>query len=72
MGTGKTILMALCIFYEFLLAKKYPKDERFCHNVLVLAPDTTVLQSLKEIQTFDKSKIFAPEYANVLDSVSFS
>lgn len=69
MGTGKTILMALCIFYEFLLAKKYPKDERFCHNVLVLAPDTTVLQSLKEIQTFDKSKIFAAEYANVLDSI---
>ena len=48
MGTGKTILMALCIFYEFLLAHKYPKDERFCHNALVLAPDTTVLQSLKE------------------------
>ena len=46
MGTGKTILMALCIFYEFLLAHKYPHDERFCHNALVLAPDTTVLQSM--------------------------
>jgi hypothetical protein len=69
MGTGKTILMALCIFYEFLLAKKFPKDERFCHNVLVLAPDTTVLQSLKEILTFDKSKIFAAEYAHTLDTI---
>ncbi len=68
MGTGKTILMAVCIFYEFLLAHKYPKDERFCHNALVLAPDTTVLQSLKEIQTFDKSKVFSKEYAGVLDS----
>lgn len=28
MGTGKTILMATCIFYEFLLANKWPKDER--------------------------------------------
>ena len=25
MGTGKTILMATCIFYEFLLANKFPK-----------------------------------------------
>lgn len=69
MGTGKTILMALCIFYEFLLAHKYPKDERFCHNALVLAPDTTVLQSLKEIQTFDKAKVFTEKYANELNSI---
>lgn len=69
MGTGKTILMALCIFYEFLLAKKYPKDNRFCHNALVLAPDTTVLQSLKEILTFDKSKIFSADYAHTLDTI---
>ena len=69
MGTGKTILMALCIFYEFLLADKYPKDKRFCHNALVLAPDTTVLQSLKEIQTFDKAKIFSENYANKLDTL---
>lgn len=69
MGTGKTILMALCIFYEFLLAHKYPKDERFCHNALVLAPDTTVLQSLKEIQTFDKAKVFTEKYANELNTI---
>lgn len=69
MGTGKTILMALCIFYEFLLAKKFPSDKRFCHNVLVLAPDTTVLQSLKEIQTFDKSRVFNEQYANQLEGM---
>lgn len=69
MGTGKTILMALCIFYEFLLAHKYPKDGRFCHNALVLAPDTTVLQSLKEIQTFDKAKVFTEKYANELNTI---
>ncbi len=68
MGLGKTILMATCIFYEFLLAKKYPKDERFCHNALVFAPDKTVLQSLREIMTFDKTKVIPPEYARVLDS----
>ncbi len=68
MGLGKTILMGTCIFYEFLLAKKYPRDKRFCHNALVFAPDKTVLQSLREIMTFDKTKVVPPEYARVLDS----
>lgn len=68
MGLGKTILMGTCIFYEFLLAKKYPKDKRFCHNALVVAPDKTVLQSLREIMIFDKTKVVPPEYARVLDS----
>ena len=68
MGLGKTILMATCIYYEFLLANKYPKDKRFCHNALVFAPDKTVLQSLREIMTFDKTKVVPPEYARVLDS----
>jgi len=68
MGLGKTVLMATSIFYEFLLANKYPQDKRYCHNALVFAPDKTVLQSLKEIQTFDKSKVVPPEYINWLDT----
>lgn len=67
MGLGKTVLMATCIFYEFLLANKYPKDTRYCHNVLVFAPDKTVLQSLREIVTMDKEKVVPPEYCRVLD-----
>lgn len=62
MGTGKTILMATCIFYEFLLANKFPKNPLFCHNALVFAPDKTVLQSLREIQTFDLAKVVPQEY----------
>lgn len=68
MGLGKTILMATCIFYEFLLASKWPRDDKYCHNALVFAPDKTVLQSLKEIVTFDKSKVVPPEYIGVLDA----
>lgn len=68
MGLGKTVLMATCIFYEFLLANKYPKDERYCHNALVFAPDKTVLQSLREIMTFDKELVVPKEYARVLDA----
>jgi len=68
MGVGKTILMATCIFYEFLLSSKYPKDSRFCHNALVFAPDKTVRQSLKEIQTFDRNQVIPPEYASILNA----
>ena len=67
MGLGKTVLMATCIFYEFLLANKYPSDRRFCHNVLVFAPDKTVLQSLHEIVTMEKELVVPPEYCRVLD-----
>ncbi len=68
MGIGKTVLMATTIFYEFLLANKYPKNTNYCHNALVFAPDKTVLMSLKEIETFDKAKVVPPEYINWLDS----
>ncbi|HEX6290942.1 MAG TPA: hypothetical protein VFZ66_17285 [Herpetosiphonaceae bacterium] len=68
MGTGKTILMATCIFYEFLLANKFPKDGKYCHNALVFAPDRTVLEALREIQTFDKALVVPPEYVNWLDA----
>lgn len=66
MGTGKTILMAACIFYEFLLGNKFEKDARYCHNALVFAPDKTVLQSLKEIESFDLTRVVPPEYVNFL------
>lgn len=68
MGTGKTILMATCIFYEFILANKWQKDKLYCHNALVFAPDKTVLYSLKEIQSFDMAKVVPPEYVNFLTS----
>lgn len=69
MGLGKTVLMATCIFYEFLLARQYPKEKKYCHNALVFAPDKTVLQSLREIITFDKTKVVPPEYVNILSSL---
>lgn len=66
MGAGKTILMATCIFYEFLLGNKFDKEPRYCHNALVFAPDKTVLQSLKEIESFDLALVVPPEYVNFL------
>ncbi len=57
MGTGKTLLMAVCLFYDFLFAHHHPDDPRGCLNALVFAPDKTVLHSLREIQTFPLDKI---------------
>lgn len=67
MGLGKTVLMATCVFYEFLLANKHPKDPRYCHNALIFAPDKTVLESLREIIIMDKEKVVPKEYCRVLD-----
>jgi len=67
MGIGKTKLIATCIFYEFLLADKFPSDARYVHNALVFAPDKTVLGSLNDIQTFDKNLVVPPEYVSKLD-----
>ncbi|MCG6150298.1 S24 family peptidase [Leptospira levettii] len=63
MGTGKTLLMATCIYYEFLLANKFPKDKRYAHNALIFAPDKTVLESLREIESFDLEKVIPKENA---------
>lgn len=68
MGVGKTLLMATCIFYEFVLARKFENDPLFCHNALIFAPDKTVLQSLREIESFDFSKVLPPEHANWLQA----
>ena len=68
MGVGKTLLMAACIFYDFVLARKFPNDPLYCHNALIFAPDKTVLQSLREIEGFDFSKVFPPEHANWLQA----
>ncbi len=68
MGVGKTILMGTCIFYEFILADKFPDNPLYCHNALVFAPDKTVLQALRELEEFDKRKVIPPEYASMIES----
>lgn len=68
MGVGKTLLMATCIFYDFVLARKFPGDPLYCHNALIFAPDKTVLQSLREIEGFNFTKVLPPEHANWLQA----
>ncbi|UZH01664.1 DEAD/DEAH box helicase family protein [Pantoea anthophila] len=71
MGTGKTILMATCIFYDFLAGNKKGNDERFIQNALIFAPDKTVLQSLREIESFGHAKVVPPEYMPIVSEFKF-
>lgn len=68
MGVGKTLLMATCIFYEFCLANEFPDDPLYCHNALIFAPDKTVLQALREIESFDFAKVLPQAQANLLQT----
>lgn len=69
MGLGKTLLMATSIFYEFLLANKYPKDPLYCHNAIIFVPDRTVRQSvIEDVQNLDKRKVVPQEYLSWLDA----
>ena len=71
MGSGKTILMGTMILYEFVLSSTRPDDNRFAKNILVFAPDKTIIESLKEIKDFDYSKVIPKEYQNLLLNIKY-
>lgn len=69
MGLGKTVLMATSIFYEFLLANKYPRNPLYCHNAIIFVPDKTVRGSvIQDVQNLDKQKVVPKEYLSWLDA----
>ena len=69
MGLGKTLLMATSIFYEFLLANKYPKSPLYCHNAIIFVPDRTVRESvIEDVQNLEKIKVVPQEYLSWLDA----
>ncbi len=71
MGAGKTILMAVMATYDFVLSFYHPDDKRFAKNALVFAPDTTIIESLKEIKTFDYTRVIPKEYQNILLNIKY-
>jgi hypothetical protein len=71
MGSGKTILMAVMMLYDFVLSYYHKEDERFAKNALVFAPDTTIIESLKEIKTFDYYRVLPKEYENIILNIKY-
>lgn len=71
MGSGKTILMTVMMLYDFVLSFYHKDDTRFAKNALVFAPDTTIIESLKEIKTFDYAKVLPREYQNIILNIKY-
>jgi len=71
MGAGKTILMAVMMVYDFTLSFYHPDDKRFAKNALVFAPDKTIIESLKEIKSFDYGRVLPKEYQNILLNIKY-
>jgi type III restriction enzyme len=49
-GTGKTIIMAMILAWQFLNKVTYPTDSRFSKNALIIAPNLTVKSRLQVLQ----------------------
>ncbi|HMT01214.1 MAG TPA: DEAD/DEAH box helicase family protein [Candidatus Absconditabacterales bacterium] len=71
MGTGKTVLMTAFMLYDIVLSYYHPESPLFAKNFLVFAPDKTIIQSLKEIKSFDERNIIPPEYQNALLQIKY-
>ncbi|SRR5258708_6230595 len=71
MGAGKTILMGTMMLYDFVLSFYHPDDKRFAKNALVFAPDTTIIESLKEIKSFDYTKVLPKEYQTIVLNIKY-
>jgi len=71
MGSGKTILMAVMMVYDFTLSYYHSSDKRFAKNALVFAPDKTIIESLKEIKSFDYGRVLPKEYQNILLNIKY-
>lgn len=71
MGTGKTVLMTVFMLYDIVLSYYYPEESIFAKNFLVFAPDKTIIESLKEIKSFDFNNVIPPEYHNALLQIKY-
>ncbi len=71
MGSGKTVLMGTMILYDFVLSFYHPEDNRFAKNILVFAPDTTIIESLKEIKNFDYDLVLPKEYRPISLNIKY-
>lgn len=71
MGAGKTILMGVMMLYDFVLSFNHKDDKKFAKNALIFAPDTTIIESLKEIKSFDYTKVLPREYQSIVLNIKY-
>jgi type III restriction enzyme len=63
--------MTVFILYETVLSYYHKEDKRFAKNFMVFAPDTTIIESLKEIKSFDYHLVIPKEYSNSLLQIKY-
>jgi type III restriction enzyme len=49
-GSGKTVVMALLIAWQALNSANHPDDPRYSKNVLIIAPNLTIKEQLKQLK----------------------
>lgn len=49
-GTGKTLVMAMVLAWQFLNKAAYPQDSRFARHALIMAPGVTVRSRLEVLR----------------------
>lgn len=64
-GTGKTVVMAMLILYNYLNKKEYPQDTRFADHFLIVAPGITIRDRLgvlrideRKVNIYDKTDYY--------------
>lgn len=57
-GSGKTVVMAMILAWNFLNKVAYPQDTRFSRNALVIAPGLTVKKRLQVLQPSNPGNYF--------------
>lgn len=75
MGAGKTYLMSSFIYLDLYFAQNEMENKNFAHNFIILVPSglkTSILPSLKTIQTFEPSWIIPkPSSENLKSLIKF-
>ncbi len=57
-GSGKTVVMAMIIAWNFLNKVAYPADTRFSRHALVIAPGLTIKSRLQVLQPSDENNYY--------------
>lgn len=70
-GTGKTVVMAMQILYNFLNRKEYKNDIRFADFFLLVTPGITIKERLNvlRVDTSTQNRRYANDYYHILDLV---
>lgn len=55
-GTGKTVVMAMLILYNYLNKKEYHQDTRFADHFLIVAPGITIRDRLGVLRVDESTK----------------